>query len=372
MAEITNLGFFRHLRADASAHVLAYKRSLLVREGRGLSFAFMPHHSSIAEVPVDDRELAILFHGRSADFQDVTAQGVLTFRVTDPGTLAGRIDFTLDLRTGQHQRQPLEKLALLFSQLAEQYAAGWVGRTPVRQVLAEGPATIRAAIEAGLAEDHALPDMGLAVVSVRVSSVRPTPDLEKALEAPERERIQQLADQAAFARRALAVEKERAIQENELQNQIELARRQEELIAQKGQNARRSATEDAEAQRIATDAAAARGKVEAEAAASRSREEADAAAHGVRAAGEAEAFRTRTQGEAEAAALSLEQRIRVEAEQARMAAYRDMPAAVLYALAAQAAAGKLEKIERVTLGGDALGPALERLLEAGARRLGGE
>lgn len=372
MAEITKLGILRHLRADASAHVLAWRRSTLVRDGRGLSFAFMPHHFSIAEVPVDDRELPLLFHGRSADFQDVTAQGVLTFRVTDPATLAGRLDFTIDLASGQHLRQPLERLALLFSQLAEQHASGWVGRTPVRQVLADGPAALRQAIEAGLEGDRTLADMGLEVVSVRVSSVRPSPDLEKALEAPERERIQQLADQAAFARRALAVEKERAIQENELQNQIELARRQEELIAQKGQNARRSATEEAEAKRIAAEAAATRSRVEAEAAADRSRAEAEAAAHGVRAAGEAEAFRTRAQGEADAAALALEQRIRTEAEQAHLAAHREVPPAVLYALAAQAMAGKLERIERVTLGGDALGPALERLLEAGARRLAGE
>ena len=37
------------------------------------------------------------------------------------------------------------------------------------------------------------------------------------------------ADEAIFQRRALAVEKERAIQENELQNRIELARRQSEF-----------------------------------------------------------------------------------------------------------------------------------------------
>ena len=213
--------------------------------------------------------------------------------------------------------------------------------------------------------------MGIEIVSVRVSSVAPSPELEKALEAPTREHIQQMSDEAAFARRALAVEKERAIQENELQSQIELARRQEELIAQKGQNARRTATEEAEARRIATEAAAARAAVEAEAAAGRSRTEADATAHAVRTAGEAEAFRTRAQGEAEAGALALEQKVRVEAEQGRMLAYREVPPAVLYGLAAQALAGKLEKIERVTLGGDALGDALERLLEAGARRLGG-
>ena len=47
------------------------------------------------------------------------------------------------------------------------------------------------------------------------------------------------SDKATFERRALAVEREGAIAENELQNQIELARRQEQLVAQNGANARR-------------------------------------------------------------------------------------------------------------------------------------
>ena len=42
------------------------------------------------------------------------------------------------------------------------------------------------------------------IVSVRVSSVAPTPELEKALEAPTREHIQQVSDEAAFSRRAMA------------------------------------------------------------------------------------------------------------------------------------------------------------------------
>ncbi len=361
MAEITSLGVARHLRSDASAHVLVWKAGKLVRAGRGLAFLFQPHSASIAEIPADDREMPIVFHGRSADFQDVTAQGVLTFRVTDPAVLASRVDFTIDLAAGTWRRQPLEKLALLFAQLAEQHAAGWVARTPVREVLAEGTERIRAAIEAGLAADPALPAMGLEVVSVRVSSVRPAPELEKALEAPTRESIQQAADEAAFARRALAVEKERAIQENELKNRIELARREEELIGQQGQNGRRQAAEEAEAQRIAAEAKAARSGIEA-----------DAAAHRVRTTGEAEAHRTRLQGAAEAGALELAEKVRSASERARMEAVREVPPAVMFAVAAQAIAGKLEKIERVTLGDDALAPALEKLIEAGARRLAKE
>jgi len=40
--------------------------------------------------------------------------------------------------------------------------------------------------------------------STLLNKVAPTPDLEKALEAPTREKIQQSSDEAAFARRAMA------------------------------------------------------------------------------------------------------------------------------------------------------------------------
>jgi regulator of protease activity HflC (stomatin/prohibitin superfamily) len=361
MAQITRLGFFRHLRSDASAFVLHYRRGRLRRAGRGLSFLFLPQSASVAEVPADDREMPILFHGRSADFQDVAVQGVVTYRVTDPERLAERVDFTIDLARGVHLRQPLERLQLMLSQLAEQHAWTLIARTPVREILAEGPERIRERIEEGFAGAGPLEEMGLAIVSVRIGAVRPTPDLEKALEAPARERIQQQADEAAFGRRALAVEKERAIQENELKNQIELTRRQEELIAQKGQNARRQAAEEAEAGRIAAEAKAQRGRIEVEAEVARRRAQAEAEAHA-----------TRTRGAAEAQALELGEKVRVAAERARMGAYRDVPAPVLYALAAQTFATKLDRVEHLNLGEGTLGPALERLLEAGTQRLGGK
>jgi regulator of protease activity HflC (stomatin/prohibitin superfamily) len=361
MAQISRYGVLRHLRSDASAFILHYRSGRLRTASRGAAFWFLPHAASVAEVPADDQEMNVLFHARTADFQDVAVQGVVTYRVEDPRRLAERVDFTIDLDRGVHLRQPLERLQLLLSQLAEQHAWTLVARAPVREILAEGPERIRQRIEEGFAADEPLADMGLSIVSVRIGSVRPAPELEKALEAPTREGIQQQADEAAFARRALAVEKERAIQENELKNQIELTRRAEELISQKGQNARRQAEEEATAGRIAAEAKAQRGKIEAEAEVSRRRAQAEAEAHA-----------TRVHGEAEAAALDLAEKVRVAAETARMALHRDVPAAVLYALAAQTFAAKLDRIEHLNLGESTLGPALERLLEAGTRRIAGE
>src|SRR5262249_14720137 len=242
------------------------------------------------------------------------------------------------LRTGAYLRDPLEQLAGLLSNLAQRHAWDYIAGTPLRQILAEGQGQIRQRIEQALLADEKLAAMGLAVVSVAVLSVKPTPDLERAMEAPVREQIQQEADQAAFGRRALAVEKERATQENELQNRIELARRNEALIVQEGQNGRRQATEKSEAQRIAA---------------------------------EAEAERTRVLGQAQADNLRAVDGTRVELERERMGLYGDQAPQVLLALAAQQMAGKLERIdiEHLNLSPDLLAAMVTSLVGAASRKL---
>lgn len=77
MADVSKpvpLPFLRHLRAEPTSHVIRYRRGELVAQGPGLAFWFRPITTAIAEIPVDDRELAFLFHARSADYQRVTAQ----------------------------------------------------------------------------------------------------------------------------------------------------------------------------------------------------------------------------------------------------------------------------------------------------------
>lgn len=336
MAEIKRYPFLRHLRSESSSFVLRYRRGRLVGKGAGLAFWFRPLSSSLAEIPLDDRELSFLFHARSSDFQEVTTQGVVTYRVTDPELLARRIDFTLDLGTGLYLKQPFEKLSLLVTQLAQQFAWEYIAASPVRDLLTRGVGEIRGRIGEGLSTDGTLEEIGIQVASVRVSAISPSPELEKALQTPTREAIQQTADEATFQRRAAAVEKERAIQENELQNQIELSRREEELIRQRGQNDRQKATEAAEA-----------GKIEAS----------------------SEAEKLRIQAAATAEAIRLEEASKLEAERGRMAIYGELPPSVLAALGLRELAGKLESIDHLQLSPDLVGPLLADLVRAGTHKL---
>lgn len=336
MAEIRRFPFCRHVRAEQSVHLLTFKRGRLTRSGRGLALWFMPMSTSIAEVPVDDRELSFLFHARSADFQDVNVQGVITYRVASPETLSERIDFSIDLNSGAYRKQPLDQLATMLTELAQQLAIDYLSRERVREILTAGTEPIRDRVEAGLRNDDALTAMGMEIVSVRVSAVKPDSDLERSLEVPTREAIRQTADEASFERRALAVEKERAIAENEMHTKIELARREERLIEQQGANGRRRQSEEAAAKRIESEAKAERNRIEAE---------------------------------GRAASIRMLEEAKVEGERARMEIYEGLPPHVMAGLAARELAGKLQKIEHLNISPELLGPSLLRLVSAGTTKL---
>jgi hypothetical protein len=261
---------------------------------------------------------------------------VITYRVVDPVRVSERVDFTVDLGSGVYAKQPLEKLSMLLTQLAQQFALAYVTQTPVRRLLTDGYAEVRARIAEGLAVDEGLKAMGIEIASIRIAAVQPTADLEKALEMPMREKIQQEADQATFERRALAVEKERAIQENELKNRIELARREEDLIRQAGQNERRRTEEQTAAKKLDVVAAA---------------------------------ERTRITAEAEAESIRAVESARLDGERGRMDVYKDLPASVMMGLAAQELAGKLQRIDHLNLSSEMFGPMLADLMRAGTTRL---
>jgi hypothetical protein len=187
-------------------------------------------------------------------------------------------------------------------------------------------------------------------VSARVVAIRPEPELERALQTPTREQVQQDADRATYARRANAVQQEQAIAENELQSKIELARREQQLVEQRGANTRREAELDAEAQLVAARGEAERQEVAAQGAAERSRLTAGAEADASRVRDEARAAGARVVGLAEA-----------EAEAARLAAYADLPPEVLQSLALKELAAHVPAIGELTVTPDLLSKLIGRL-----------
>lgn len=314
MATIRNYGPTALLRSEACSHVIRYRNGQKVASGRGLVFWFMPERASIVEVPMDDRETTLFVRGRSQDFQDVAVQGTILWHISDPERLAERIDFTIELQHGRYQHEPLEKIEARLTGLAEQATLQFLAEAPVRSLLDAGIAPLQAKVEQALIGAAALADIGIDVVTARLGKLAPSKELERALQTPTFEALQQKADEAVFERRALAVDKERAIAENELANRVELARREMQLITEQSDNDRQRAKAKAEA-----------GQIEAD----------------------AEAARIRTVEGAKAAT-----------ERERIAIYSELPTQVLLGLAAREFAGNLTGIDHLNVTPDLLATVL--------------
>lgn len=329
MATITTYPFLRHLRATEASHVRHLGNGRPRHSAVGAAFWFRALSAAISEVPVDDRECAVLVPVRTTDLHQVAVPGVVTYRVADPDLAATRVDFSIDLSTGGWTQTPLETLATAVRGATAEAVAAVLAGLDLREVLATDQSRLGTVVQSRLDADASLAGLGVAVVGARFSLMRPEPDVERALQTPAREAIQQEADKATFERRARAVEREAAIGENELANQIELARRREQLIAQEGANARRHAEEVAAAGVIETEAQSAR----------------------TRALAEARADADRVVGVAAA-----------DAERARVEAYAGVPRELLLALAVREAAEHLPAVEHLVVTPDLVQGLLSRLV----------
>lgn len=250
MTTIRHFPFLSHATSTPTRFLLAAHAGKTKPRGAGASFWFRPLGTTIAEVPIDDLEFGTIFPVTTVDHQEVTVQTALTVRITDPEAAAQRTDFSVELASGQWAGRPTQLMNDRVAELARQYAAGAAAVQTLAQILKDGLVTIRDAISSGLGSEQQLSDAGLAIVGVRVIAIRPDAELERALQNRVREAVQTEADRATYERRAQAVDQERAIKENELNNRTELARREAELVELDGANERRRTEQELERDRM--------------------------------------------------------------------------------------------------------------------------
>ena len=87
---------FAFTKFGPTDYVIHFQRGRVKREGRGLSFFYWMPTSSIVSVPVASSDISFVFQLLTSDFQTVTVQGQLTYRVVEPRKLAELLNFTVN------------------------------------------------------------------------------------------------------------------------------------------------------------------------------------------------------------------------------------------------------------------------------------
>lgn len=206
------------MKVPPTTYVLQYKRGRVKREGVGLSFIYSVPTSTIVTIPVASADVPFVFQEVTADFQSVTIQGQLTYRVTDPKRLASLLDFSVDKRRRYCSDDP-RKLPERLVHTMQTLARAITQRLKLREALVGSDAIVEEVL-AKLKTSEAVTTLGIEILGLSLMEIKATPETSRALEAEAREALQQRADEAIYARRNAAVEQERLIKESELNTEI--------------------------------------------------------------------------------------------------------------------------------------------------------
>lgn len=219
---------FHYVKAGPTQYIIHYQNGRVKRAGTGLAFFYYRPSSSIAVVPIGSADAPFIFNEMTADFQAITVQGQLTYRVTDPERVATLLDFTVGRTVNAYRSEDPDKLAQRLINLAQVLMRGEVHTLSLRQAILAADEISRSVL-GKLAASEAVAALGVEVLSFAILEIKPTPEIAKALEAESREALLRQADEAIYARRNAAVEQERRIKENELNTEIAVEQKKRQI-----------------------------------------------------------------------------------------------------------------------------------------------
>jgi hypothetical protein len=179
-------------------------------------------------IPICSVDVPFIFEEVTADFQEVTVQGQLTYRVAEPKKLAELMNFTLASRGNEYAADDPKKLPQRLINHAQVLTRAALKSLTLRDALGQSDDLVES-LRQGLQETEAIASLGIEVLGLSILAIKPKPETARALEAEAREQILREADEAVYTRRNAAVQQERAIKENELNTEIAIENKKRQI-----------------------------------------------------------------------------------------------------------------------------------------------
>ncbi len=229
-----NIGYFKGQPTD---YIFKYASGRLIAEGPGLAFYFFKHNTQIVAVPIGSTDVNFVFNELTNNFQAVTLQGQLTYRIVDPKKATAALNFAINPVQGAYLSDDPVKLAGRLSNIIQIATHSEIQKRTLEETLRDAQA-ISALILAQLRQQPGeLQTLGVELLSVYFLSTCPTPEVAKALEAEYRETLLRKADEAIYARRASAIEEEHKLRAKQLDSDKTIEEQRRALIVLQVENA---------------------------------------------------------------------------------------------------------------------------------------
>ena len=216
------------IKTQPTVHLMQFRKGHVVREGAGVSFFYYAPSSTLVAVPVASQECGFMLELVTSDYQSVTVQGQVSFRVKDPHRIAALMDFSLMANGKGHASQDPARLSERVAMQAKVIIGQAVQSLDLQSAL-KASSTIARAAQQQLGSQTEMNALGLEILGFSIVAIKPVPDIARALEAHARESNLKAADDAIYLRRMAAVQNDRAIRQNELDTEIAVEEKKRQI-----------------------------------------------------------------------------------------------------------------------------------------------
>ncbi|MBX3035401.1 MAG: hypothetical protein KF758_00685 [Anaerolineales bacterium] len=218
----------QYIKATPTQYIIHFVNGRKKRAGNGLSFFYFRPSSSIVLIPIGSTDVPFIFNELSQDFQALTVQGTLTYRVHNPELLSSLFNYTVDGPSVRYLSDDPQKIGQRLINLLQVLVRAEVQRLPLRDVIHSSESIASAVLEKFLDSDS-VKGLGIEIMALSIQSIRAVPEVARALETEAREELMRRADQAIYDRRNASVEQERRIKENELNTEIAVEEKKRQI-----------------------------------------------------------------------------------------------------------------------------------------------
>ncbi|MFF2019241.1 SPFH domain-containing protein [Paenibacillus sp. NPDC058177] len=219
---------FRFVKFQPSEYVLKVKNGKVVREGIGLSFHYYAPTTSVVVVPVSSIDVPFIFEEITHDYQTVTVQGQLTYRIVDYRKTTQILNYTYNLKKNMYLSDDPGKLAQRVINIAKVLTKKQMEQLPLRDAIQSSERLARS-ITQEIARNEEIEKLGIELMGLSILAIVPNKETLRALEAQAREEILRDADNALYERRNASIEQERRVKENELSTEIAVETKKKQI-----------------------------------------------------------------------------------------------------------------------------------------------
>ena len=218
----------KFVKFQPSDYVMKVKNGTVVQEGIGISFYYFAPTTSVIVVPVTSIDVPFIFEEITNDYQMVTVQGQLTYRIIDYSKTTQILNYTYNLRKNNYLSDDPSKLAQRVIHIAKVLTKKYLEQMPIKEAIQSSERLV-ASITKEIGNNEELEKLGIDLMGISILAILPNKETLRALEAQAREEILRSADDALYIRRNASIEQERRVKENELNTEIAVETKKKQI-----------------------------------------------------------------------------------------------------------------------------------------------